>query len=104
MIVIGQAESTVAAQESSVATDFAAGELGNTYASIEGALNSASASIKKALADAENAQKGGNLDLDGDGQVGLGDAKKGMENVKDGSMDGKTFMDFINAYLQYISK
>lgn len=104
MIVIGQAESTVAAQESSVATDFASGELGNTYASIEGALNSASASIKKALADAENAQKGGNLDLDGDGQVGLGDAKKGMENVKDGSMDGKTFMDFINAYLQYISK
>lgn len=104
MIVINQAESTVAAQESSVATDFAAGELGNTYASIEGALNSASASIKKALADAENAQKGGNLDLDGDGQVGLGDAKKGMENVKDGSMDGKTFMDFINAYLQYISK
>ena len=104
MIVIGQAESTVAAQESSVATDFAAGKLGNTYASIEGALNSASASIKKALADAENAQKGGNLDLDGDGQVGLGDAKKGMENVKDGSMDGKTFMDFINAYLQYISK
>lgn len=104
MIVIGQAEATVAAQESSVATDFAAGELGNTYASIEGALNSASASIKKALADAENAQKGGNLDLDGDGQVGLGDAKKGMENVKDGSMDGKTFMDFINAYLQYISK
>lgn len=104
MIVIGQAEDTVAAQESSVATDFAAGKLGNTYASIEGALNSASASIKKALADAENAQKGGNLDLDGDGQVGLGDAKKGMENVKDGSMDGKTFMDFINAYLQYISK
>lgn len=104
MVVINQAESTVAAQESSVATDFAAGELGNTYASIEGALNSASASIKKALADAENAQKGGNLDLDGDGQVGLGDAKKGMENVKDGSMDGKTFMDFINAYLQYISK
>lgn len=104
MIVIGQAEATVAAQESSVATDFAAGKLGNTYASIEGALNSASASIKKALADAENAQKGGNLDLDGDGQVGLGDAKKGMENVKDGSMDGKTFMDFINAYLQYISK
>lgn len=104
MIVIDQAEATVAAQESSVATDFAAGELGNTYASIEGALNSASASIKKALADAENAQKGGNLDLDGDGQVGLGDAKKGMENVKDGSMDGKTFMDFINAYLQYISK
>lgn len=104
MIVIGQAEATVAAQESSVATDFADGKLGNTYASIEGALNSASASIKKALADAENAQKGGNLDLDGDGQVGLGDAKKGMENVKDGSMDGKTFMDFINAYLQYISK
>lgn len=104
MIVIDQAEATVAAQESSVATDFAAGKLGNTYASIEGALNSASASIKKALADAENAQKGGNLDLDGDGQVGLGDAKKGMENVKDGSMDGKTFMDFINAYLQYISK
>lgn len=104
MIVIGKAEDTVAAQESSVATDFAAGKLGNTYASIEGALNSASASIKKALADAENAQKGGNLDLDGDGQVGLGDAKKGMENVKDGSMDGKTFMDFINAYLQYISK
>lgn len=104
MIVIDQAEATVAAQESSVDTDFAAGELGNTYASIEGALNSASASIKKALADAEKAEKGGNLDLDGDGQVGLGDAKKGMENVKDGSMDGKTFMDFINAYLQYISK
>lgn len=103
-VVIAAAETTVSAQEFSVAKDFAAGKLGDTYASIEGALNTASANLKKALADAEKAEKGGNLDLDGDGQVGLGDAKKGMENVKDGSMDGKTFMDFINAYLQYISK
>lgn len=104
MIVIDQAEATVAAQESSVATDFAAGKLGNTYASIEGALNSASASIKKALADAENAQKGGNLDIDGDGQIGLSDIEKATDNTKGGAMDGTTFTNFIEAYLQYISK
>ena len=104
MAVITKAEATVSAQESSVATDFAAGKLGDTYASIEGALNSASASIAQALADAEKAEKGGDLDLDGDGKIGIGDIEKGSANIKNGSMDGITFMNFIDAYLQYISK
>ena len=67
-VVINAAERTVSAQESSVAKDFADGKLGDTYASIEGALNTVSANLKKALADAEKAEKGGNLDLDGDGE------------------------------------
>lgn len=103
-VVIAAAETTVSAQESSVAKDFAAGKLGDTYASIEGALNTVSANLKKALADAEKAEKGGNLDLDGDGEIGLGDIEKAADNVKSGAMDGTTYADFIKAYLQYITK
>lgn len=103
-VVISAAESTVSAQESSVATDFAAGKLGDTYASIEGALKTASANLKQALADAEKAEKGGNLDIDGDGQIGLSDIEKATDNTKGGAMDGTTFTNFIEAYLQYISK
>ena len=103
-VVIAAAESTVSAQESSVATDFAAGKLGDTYASIEGALKTASANLKQALADAEKAEKGGNLDLDGDGEIGLGDIEMAADNVKSGAMDGTTYTDFIKAYLQYITK
>ena len=103
-VVIAAAESTVSAQESSVATDFAAGKLGDTYASIEGALKTASANLKQALADAEKAEKGGNLDLDGDGEIGLGDIEKAADDVKSGAMDGTTYTDFIKAYLQYITK
>lgn len=103
-VVISAAESTVSAQESSVATDFAAGKLGDTYASIEGALKTASANLKQALADAEKAEKGGNLDLDGDGEIGLGDIEMAADNVKSGAMDGTTYADFIKAYLQYITK
>ena len=103
-VVINAAERTVSAQESSVAKDFADGKLGDTYASIEGALNTVSANLKKALADAEKAEKGGNLDLDGDGEIGLGDIEKAADNVKSGAMDGTTYTDFIKAYLQYITK
>ena len=103
-VVIAAAETTVSAQESSVAEDFADGKLGDTYASIEGALNTASANLKKALADAEKAEKGGNLDIDGDGQIGLSDIEKATDNTKGGAMDGTTFTNFIEAYLQYISK
>lgn len=103
-VVIAAAETTVSAQESSVAKDFADGKLGDTYASIEGALNTASANLKKALADAEKAEKGGNLDLDGDGEIGLGDIEKAGANVDAGVMDGATYMNFINAYLQYMKK
>lgn len=102
--VIAAAETTVSAQESSVAKDFAAGTLGDTYASIEGALKTASANLKQALADAEKAEKGGNLDIDGDGQIGLSDIEKATDNTKGGAMDGTTFTNFIEAYLQYISK
>lgn len=103
-VVIAAAETTVSAQESSVAKDFADGKLGDTYASIEGALKTASANLKKALADAEKAEKGGNLDLDGDGEIGLGDIEKAGANVDAGVMDGATYMNFINAYLQYMKK
>lgn len=103
-VVIAAAETTVSAQESSVAKDFADGKLGDTYASIEGALNTASANLKKALADAEKAEKSGNLDIDGDGQIGLSDIEKATDNTKGGAMDGTTFTNFIEAYLQYISK
>ena len=103
-VVINAAERTVSAQESSVAKDFADGKLGDTYASIEGALNTVSANLKKALADAEKAEKGGNLDLDGDGEIGLGDIVKAGANVDAGVMDGTTFMNFIDAYLQYKKK
>lgn len=103
-VVIAAAETTVSAQESSVAKDFAAGTLGDTYASIEGALKTASANLKLALADAEKAEKGGNLDIDGDGQIGLSDIEKATDNTKGGAMDGTTFTNFIEAYLQYISK
>ena len=103
-VVIAAAETTVSAQESSVAKDFAAGKLGDTYASIEGALKTASANLKQALADAEKAEKGGNLDLDGDGEIGLGDIEKAGANVDAGVMDGATYMNFINAYLQYMKK
>lgn len=103
-VVIAAAETTVSAQESSVAKDFADGKLGDTYASIEGALKTASANLKQALADAEKAEKGGNLDIDGDGQIGLSDIEKATDNTKGGAMDGSTFTNFIEAYLQYISK
>lgn len=103
-VVIAAAETTVSAQESSVAKDFADGKLGDTYASIEGALKTASANLKQALADAEKAEKGGNLDLDGDGEIGLGDIDKAGANAKVGVMDGTTFMNFIDAYLQYKKK
>lgn len=103
-VVIAAAETTVSAQESSVAKDFADGKLGDTYASIEGALKTASANLKQALADAEKAEKGGNLDIDGDGQIGLSDIEKATDNTKGGAMDGTTFTNFIEAYLQYISK
>lgn len=103
-VVIAAAETTVSAQESSVAKDFADGKLGDTYASIEGALKTASANLKQALADAEKAEKGGNLDIDGDGEIGLGDIEKAGANVDAGVMDGATYMNFINAYLQYMKK
>lgn len=103
-VVIAAAETTVAAQETSVTEDFAAGKLGDTYATIEGALNTVSANLKKALADAEKAEKGGNLDLDGDGEISTSDVLKAVGNVKDKTMDLRTFTDFIDAYFQYISK
>ena len=103
-VVIAAAETTVSAQESSVAKDVADGKLGDTDASIEGALKTASANLKQALADAEKAEKGGNLDIDGDGQIGLSDIEKATDNTKGGAMDGTTFTNFIEAYLQYISK
>lgn len=103
-VVIAAAETTVSAQESSVAKDFADGKLGDTYASIEGALKTASANLKKALADAEKAEKGGNLDLDGDGEIGTSDVLKAVGSSADKTMDLSTFTNFIDAYLQYISK
>lgn len=104
MAVINAAEQTVAAQEASVATDYAAGKLGDTYASIEGALNSASADVKQALVDAKKAQEGGNLDLDGDGKIGISDVLKAVGDAKNATMDATTFTNFIDAYLKYISK
>lgn len=103
-VVIAAAETTVAAQETSVTEDFAAGKLGDTYATIEGALNTVSANLKKALADAEKAEKGGNLDLDGDGEIGTSDVLKAVGSSADKTMDLSTFTNFIEAYLQYISK
>ena len=103
-VVIAAAETTVAAQETSVTEDFAAGKLGDTYATIEGALNTVSANLKKALADAEKAEKGGNLDLDGDGEIGTSDVLKAVGSSADKTMDLSTFTNFIDAYLQYISK
>ena len=103
-VVIATAEKTVSAQESSVAEDFAAGKLGETYATIEGALNTVSANLKKALADAEKAEKGGNLDLDGNGEIGTSDVLKAVGSSADKTMDLSTFTNFIDAYLQYISK
>ena len=67
-------------------------------------MNTVSANLKKALADAEKAEKGGNLDLDGDGEIGTSDVLKAVGSSADKTMDLSTFTNFIDAYLQYISK
>lgn len=101
---IANAETQLEAQKSSIEKDFNDGKLGTTYPnSIKGVLESIIANLKAAAEEAKKAQEGGNLDVNGDGEVNSADVKV-KKNEAQQSGNVKDFMDFLSRYLEIIAK
>lgn len=101
---ISTAETTLAAQKTSIQKDFEDYKLGTTYPnSIKGVLEAILADLKAAAEEAKNVQEGGNLDYNGDGVVDANDVKAAKADAQK-TGDIKTFNDFLTKYLEFQSK
>lgn len=101
---LDNATTQLEAQKSSIDADFEAGKLGTTYPnSIKGVLEAVLADLKAAAEEAKKTQEGGNLDINGDGEVNSADVKAKKNEVQQ-SGNVKDFMDFLSRYLEIISK
>lgn len=101
---IDKAQTVLDAQKKDIEANYAKLELGTTFPNtIKGVLEAVRADLKKAAEDAKKQQEGGNLDINGDGEIDGDDVMHKLDESKK-TGDVNAFMDFVNRYLELIAE
>lgn len=101
---IDKAQTVLDAQKKDIEANYAELELGTTFPNtINGVLEAVRADLKKAAEDAQKQQEGGNLDINGDGEIDGDDVMQKLDESKK-TGDVNAFMDFVNRYLELIAE
>lgn len=101
---IDKAQTVLDAQKKDIEANYAKLELGTTFPNtIKGVLEAVRADLKKAAEDAKKQQEGGNLDINGDGEIDGDDVMQKLDESKK-TGDVNAFMDFVNRYLELIAE
>ena len=101
---IDKAQTVLDAQKKDIEDNYAELELGTTFPNtIKGVLEAVRADLKKAAEDAQKQQEGGNLDINGDGEIDGDDVMQKLDESKK-TGDVNAFMDFVNRYLELIAE
>ena len=101
---IDKAQTVLDAQKKDIEDNYAKLELGTTFPNtIKGVLEAVRADLKKAAEDAKKQQEGGNLDINGDGEIDGDDVMQKLDESKK-TGDVNAFMDFVNRYLELIAE
>lgn len=101
---IDKAQTVLDAQKKDIEDNYAKLELGTTFPNtIKGVLEAVRADLKKAAEDAQKQQEGGNLDINGDGDIDGDDVMQKLDESKK-TGDVNAFMDFVNRYLELIAE
>lgn len=101
---IDKAQTVLDAQKKDIEANYAELELGTTFPNtIKGVLEAVRADLKKAAEDAKKQQEGGNLDINGDGEIDGDDVMQKLDESKK-TGDVNAFMDFVNRYLELIAE
>lgn len=101
---IDKAQTVLDAQKNDIEANYAELELGTTFPNtIKGVLEAVRADLKKAAEDAKKQQEGGNLDINGDGEIDGDDVMQKLDESKK-TGDVNAFMDFVNRYLELIAE
>lgn len=101
---IDKAQTVLDAQKKDIEDNYAKLELGTTFPNtIKGVLEAVRADLKKAAEDAKKQQEGGNLDINGDGEIDGDDVMQKLDDSKK-TGDVNAFMDFVNRYLELIAE
>lgn len=101
---IDKAQTVLDAQKKDIEANYAELELGTTFPNtIKGVLEAVRADLKKAAEDAQKQQEGGNLDINGDGEIDGDDVMQKLDESKK-TGDVNAFMDFVNRYLELIAE
>lgn len=102
---IDKAQTVLDAQKKDIEANYADElKLGTTFPNtIKGVLEAVRADLKKAAEDAKKQQEGGNLDINGDGEIDGDDVMQKLDESKK-TGDVNAFMDFVNRYLELIAE
>lgn len=101
---IDKAQTVLDAQKKDIEANYAELELGTTFPNtIKGVLEAVRDDLKKAAEDAKKQQEGGNLDINGDGEIDGDDVMQKLDESKK-TGDVNAFMDFVNRYLELIAE
>ena len=102
---IDKAQTVLDAQKKDIEANYANNlKLGTTFPNtIKGVLEAVRADLKKAAEDAKKQQEGGNLDINGDGEIDGDDVMQKLDESKK-TGDVNAFMDFVNRYLELIAE
>lgn len=102
---IDKAQTVLDAQKKDIEANYADDlKLGITFPNtIKGVLEAVRADLKKAAEDAKKQQEGGNLDINGDGEIDGDDVMQKLDESKK-TGDVNAFMDFVNRYLELIAE
>ena len=102
---IDKAQTVLDAQKKDIEANYADDlKLGTTFPNtIKGVLEAVRADLKKAAEDAKKQQEGGNLDINGDGEIDGDDVMQKLDESKK-TGDVNAFMDFVNRYLELIAE
>ena len=102
---IDKAQTVLDAQKKDIEDNYADDlKLGTTFPNtIKGVLEAVRADLKKAAEDAKKQQEGGNLDINGDGEIDGDDVMHKLDESKK-TGDVNAFMDFVNRYLELIAE
>lgn len=102
---IDKAQTVLDAQKKDIEANYADNlKLGTTFPNtIKGVLEAVRADLKKAAEDAKKQQEGGNLDINGDGEIDGDDVMQKLDESKK-TGDVNAFMDFVNRYLELIAE
>ena len=102
---IDKAQTVLDAQKKDIEDNYADDlKLGTTFPNtIKGVLEAVRADLKKAAEDAKKQQEGGNLDINGDGEIDGDDVMQKLDESKK-TGDVNAFMDFVNRYLELIAE
>lgn len=102
---IDKAQTVLDAQKKDIEDNYADDlKLGTTFPNtIKGVLEAVRADLKKAAEDAQKQQEGGNLDINGDGEIDGDDVMQKLDESKK-TGDVNAFMDFVNRYLELIAE